>query len=366
MVLQGFFKKNKQIKAVMVSISGLKLTAWEKKLLSTHNPLGVILFNRNIDNEKQLKKLITEIKKSIGRKDVLVAVDQEGGRVCRIENMGGYPRYSSQQAIGGLPFNKAIEMARLHGFLIGTQLRELGFNMNFAPCLDIRFNNTSPVLSCRCLSEDPLVVASLGQEMIHSFMETGICPCMKHLPGHGRAIADPHLETAVIKKTLTELKSVDFMPFASVSQTVPAGMTAHIIIPEVDNKPITQSSAGIEKIIRKQIGFDGFLFSDAIDMHALKGTLAEKVTMGLQAGCDAVCYCMGEEKGLEEVLTAASYLTEKALIRLKKIQAVIQHKPKIKNIEFQKQKYVELQHQTTEPSTDYDAVETLHKMQQKG
>ncbi len=351
----------KPILAAMLSVSGLELTDVEKRLLSEANPMGVTLFRRNVADKEQVKALTQEIKEIIGREDVLVAVDQEGGRVCRFARPK-WPKMLSQSALGSLNIKKGVELAELHAALIAKELRKLGVNWNYAPVLDVAYPKTTRALASRIFSANEKKVAELGGILLDTYQAYGICPCVKHLPGHGRAEVDPHLNLPVVNADKKELEK-DFYPFQALAGRAPAGMTAHLVLSAYDDKPATQSEKVIREVIRGIIGFDGFLISDAIDMRALKGSLTEKTETSLAAGCDAVCYCFGEEEGLNEVVKAAKPLTDNALERLQKIKDILNVKPPRGNASKMRIRYHELGAKAKPRlASDYDAVETLHKM----
>lgn len=356
---------NRPITAALVSCHGTTLSSKEKKLLSQNNPLGVVLFNRNIDTPQQLQTLIKEIKETVGRDDIIIAVDQEGGRVRRLKE----PDFKSTThaiTIGRLPKEQAHLAAKLHAQLISSDLRKTGINLNFAPVLDLCHSGTAAVLKSRCLSSSELVVAALGKTMVDEYINNSICPCIKHLPGHGRASVDPHLELPYIKETLDEL-ATDFYPFQQL-KNAPAGMTAHIIIDAIDSQyPITQSRKAIKTLIRGLIGFQGFLFSDSIDMHALKGTLADKILLSLDAGCDSICYTLGQTDQLEEIFKICPPLTEQALERLQKITLIIQTvSPQPTDDDKIYEEYTNLTGSIEAYQDTYDATEVLNLLQHKG
>lgn len=350
----------KPILAAMLSVSGLELTNAEKHLLEKANPMGLTLFKRNVQSKKQVKALIRSIKEVIGRDDVLIAVDQEGGRVCRFAPPK-WPRYVSQYSLGSLSGKQGDELTRLHSALIASDLKELGVNWNYAPVMDVLYPDTTNALGNRIFSSNEKLVAKRGKILLDVYQENGVCPCVKHLPGHGRAVVDPHLNLPILSQSLKELEK-DFYPFRAVGQDAPAGMTAHIVISAVDDKPVTQSKKAIQEIIRGRIGFKGFLLSDAIDMKALKGTITERVQTTLKAGCDAVCYCSAIEDELKEVIKSAKPLTDEAMERLVQIQQIIRKKPLKTDRAKMLQEYIKLAQQTEEAPADYDAVEVLHKM----
>lgn len=351
------------ILAAMLSCRSTRLTDEEKRIFSTYNPLGVSLFGRNIESLEQIKALTSEIKEIIGRDDVLVAVDQEGGRVRRLEGEH-FHAVASLETLGKVAneqgINKAIIAALKQSFLINMDLRKTGINLNYAPVLDIAYTDTTPALRSRCFGNDEKQIALLGEIMMEESVINHICPCIKHLPGHGRAAVDPHLHLPVIKASLQELEK-DFYPFQQLNYA-PAGMTAHVVIEAVDKRPATQSPRVIKEIIRGAIGFDGLLISDAIDMKALSGTAAEKAVASLEAGCDAICYCGGETAEMEEVCHACTNLADKSLIRFAKIKNIIQS---TSNMDVLAEEYYNIIGKVETYDNQYDATEVLHQMQQK-
>lgn len=353
----------KPILAGMLSVSGYTLNDFEKRLLEKANPMGITLFKRNVESKNQVQQLVASVKEVIGREDVLIAVDQEGGRVCRFAEPE-WNTYLSQYALGSLNGAEQEELIRLHGRLIARDLHELGVNWNYAPVMDVRYEQTADVLKSRTFSEDAKTVAKCGEILLDIYRQNGICSCIKHLPGHGRTQMDPHLNLPIISDGLDELKK-DFYPFMAVANKAVAGMTAHIVLSALDDKPVTQSKKVITDIIRREIGFDGFLISDAIDMKALGGSLTHRVENCLDAGCDAVCYCLGRPEELSEVVGALPPLTDLALGRLEKIRQIV-CKPYENNVsETDYERYQALGQKTHSLASDYDAVEVLNQMKGK-
>lgn len=349
----------KPILAAMLSVGSLHLSDEEKQILSAANPLGITLFKRNIESFEQVRALTQEIREVIGRENVLIATDEEGGRVCRFASPFGQD-FVAQRAIGALPLPQAQELTALHGQLIAAVLRNVGVVLNYAPCLDVAYPQTDKVLKSRCFSDDEKKVALLGETLVKTYLQNGIIPCVKHLPGHGRASVDPHLNLPIIDVPLDCLQK-DIYPFAAVADLAPMGMTAHILVPALDaDWPITQSAKGIN-FIRQEVGFEGFLLSDAIEMRALAGSLSEKTRLSLQAGCDAVCYCQGKAEGLREVVGAASFLDDKGLERLYKMETVLKNNMALSTTAIED--YKRLAAQTPLLCDDYDAVEVLNRLQ---
>lgn len=352
------------ISAAILSVSGLSLTDDEKRLLSKFNPLGISLFARNISTRIQVKELIKDIKNSIGRDDVIIAVDQEGGRVRRLVEPE-FRAYASQYVLGKIEDEYSSKDAqtaiREHANLISNDLQELGINMNYAPVLDLLFEETAPVLKSRCFGTDEKTVAHYGKIMVDEYIKNGICPCIKHMPGHGRVSVDPHLNLPVLDLSLKELTK-DFYPFQQLNYS-PAGMTAHVVIKEIDDKlPVTQSPEAIRKVIRGIIGFEGLLISDAIDMKALKGSLGEKSETSIAAGCDVVCYCGGDSADAEEVCRKSGIMSDKSMIRFEKIKNLFHNGYRVSNIGVVAKEYETLTGRIEKYQDNYDATEVLNKM----
>ncbi len=355
--------ENLPITAAFVSCSGLVLTDTEKQLLEQMNPVGIVLFGRNIQSKQQVKALTRQIKDAVGRENLLIAVDQEGGRVRRLNGTDFFAT-THNITLGNLPPLQAGQAAVLQARLTAADLLDCGINMNLAPVLDCQYENTSQALAGRCFSSDEKIVEQLGKAMVDEYIERGICPCIKHLPGHGRAQTDPHLHLPVINASLKELEK-DFFPFKKLSKT-PAGLTAHIILEAVDaNHPVTQSSKAIKEIIRQAIGFDGLLISDALDMHALKGSLTEKTEASLAAGCDCIMYAMGQADDLKILQKKCPPLTDNALNRLYKIHKIISSHTFFKNLETDVAEYQKIVGSVAPYQDCYDATETLNLLQQK-
>ena len=348
----------KPILAAILSVSGTKLTDDEKFLLEKANPLGVSLFGRNIASKEQLISLNNEIKSVIGRGDALIALDEEGGRVNRLKSLG-YD-YAWAKSLGD---SGSEQIAKLHCKIIAEDMLMLGANLNFAPVLDVEYEQTTIALKGRCLSSDEHKVAKLGRVMWQTYAESGVCPCLKHLPGHGRAANDPHLQLPAITCSLTDMEK-DFYPFIK-NNDCPMAMTAHILVTEFDERaPITFSKRGINEIIRSRIGFNGFLLSDALEMKALKGNITERAVSAWNAGCDAVCYCNGDINSLQEICQNGRFLSDIALERFNNVKNVLQKAKKSIQLTQERESYGEFLRLHNAEEINYDATEILHQMQQ--
>lgn len=346
------------ILAAILSFEGTTLSDLEKRLLARYNPLGVTLFNRNLQNKQQMKRLISEIKEIVRGDQTIIAVDAEGGRVNRLA-AAGFSSYAFQDTLARS--STPDKTVQSHARLIARDMFAAGANFNFAPVLDVAHPNMTAALEGRVFSSDPRQTAQLGQIMIKTYAASGICPCMKHLPGHGYAKTDPHLGLPVIDNPLSELEA-DFYPF-EVCNFCPAGMTAHILIPEVDPfNPVTQSPKAIDCLIRGKIGFKGLLISDAIDMKALRGDITAKAWACWKAGCDAVCYCMGNISAMEALCREGKYLDDQGQTRLEKVLKVWQHNPR-NVLDLEEKEYYSSIREVEQIHVAYDATETLQQMQ---
>lgn len=338
--------------AVMASFAGTELSLDEAKVLKKLCPAGVSLFRRNIVSPQQLSKLTSSLKELLGE-DLLIAVDQEGGRVRRLAEPY-WRSYASQYTLGLVSDN----ICEMHAELIAEDLHACGINFNYAPVLDTCYPETHPVLKSRCFTGN---VSQKGKIMAETYCRNGICPCIKHLPGHGRTQTDPHLGLPIINCSLKDYQK-DMQPFID-NNRIPAGMTAHIVLPEVDEGlPITMSACAIDKIIRGKIGFSGLLISDAVDMKALSGSLEEKTTSALRAGCDLVCYCSGNIDDLLKLASLNIQITSACAERLDKIKQIIRREQK----DFADYQDYQRAMDSIPPYADtYDATEVLNLMQKK-
>ena len=344
--------------SAILSLSSTVLTDDEKRIIEKYNPAGIALFSRNMESQKQVSDLTKSIREVVGHGDIFIALDEEGGRVDRLKKVT-HREFYSQSLLGKIG---SVEIVKQHGILISDEMHKVGANLNFAPVLDLDYKDMTNALKSRTFSKGPKKTAKLGKTLYTTYVAQGICPCIKHMPGHGRAQNDPHLGLPVIEEDLKTL-SRDFYPFIE-NKDCPAGMTAHILLKSVDDKaPITFSKKGIEQIIRGLIGFDGFLISDALEMGALKGSVAARTKASLEAGVDAVCYCMGDIDGLEAVCRNASFLGDNGLERLNRMQSVLKTHKQQRNLDFIKKSYYSKKNLFAEQNINYDATEVLFQLQ---
>ena len=303
--------------AYITGLSTEALTDGERVLLSSSRPCGIILFARNCISSEQIRKLIVEAKSAIGSDDVLVLIDQEGGRVRRLRppEWRDLPPASAYAAIYATDPARAIRSARLAARLVAHDLRALGITMNCAPVLDVPVAGAHDIIGNRAYGGPWMQIASLGRAVAEGHMAGGVVPVIKHIPGHGRASADSHLELPSVATSRTELEASDFAPFHAL-RDLPAAMTAHVVFTEIDQvNPASTSIHIIEDVIRGKIGFDGFLMSDDLGMKALDGPFIERAAAVIRAGSDAALHCGGDIAEMEAVAAGVPVLQGAALRR---------------------------------------------------
>ncbi len=290
--------------ACILGCSGPRLTPQEARCFAEGRPFGFILFARNIETPEQLRRLCGDLRQAVGSR-VPILIDQEGGRVARLRAPHWHewmPPYEQVRASGG----NARRSMRLRYRLIGHELRDVGIDCNCAPVADIARNATHEILANRCYGSDPGLVADISRSVAQGLVDAGIMPVLKHMPGHGRAVLDSHLELPIVTASQTDLRATDFAPFKALND-LPMAMTAHIVYSEIDELPATFSPKVID-MIRAEIGFQGLLMSDDISMQALSGSVAERSRLALGAGCDVVLHCNGDPGEMQAVAAACGEL----------------------------------------------------------
>lgn len=279
---------------LMIDVAGHRLTAAERKRLSHPVVGGVILFARNFESRSQLQELTAEIR-AIRHPHLLIAVDQEGGRVQRFRS-DGFVHLPPMGRIGKL-FDRdrqaGLEAARDLGWLMATQLRQCGVDLSFAPVLDLD-RGISGVIGDRSFHREPDAVTALAIAWIGGMHEAGMAAVGKHFPGHGGIPEDSHIAHPVDKRTLAAIEHDDLRPFrALIDRFIPALMAAHVIFPAVDERPAGFSSIWIAQILRQHFGYQGAVFTDDLTMAAagFAGEIEQRVEAALEAGCDMALVC---------------------------------------------------------------------------
>src|SRR6266446_3106103 len=295
-------------RAAIFGCAGPILGPDERALFHAVDPLGFILFQRNCVEPEQLRRLVADLRDSIGRPDAPVLIDQEGGRVARLRPPH-WRSYPSASRIAALPDPLAAEAASLGARLIADDLAALGITIDAIPVLDLPASGADAVIGDRAYGSEPERVARLGRAVCEGVLAGGVLPIIKHIPGHGRALVDSHRVLPRVAAAGALLTTSDFAPFRALS-AMPWAMTAHIVFEALDAAaPATFSQRLIDDIIRGDIGFDGVLISDDISMGALAGGLGDRTRRALAAGCDLALHCTGILAEMEEVAEAAQPLS---------------------------------------------------------
>lgn len=309
---------------LILGLAGLSVTADERALFSEADPAGYILFKRNVADREQLRALTDDLRSIAGRADVPILIDQEGGRVARMQPpvWPEFPKAERFDALYDVAPVSAIEAARANAQAIAMTLAEVGINVNCLPLLDVRQPGAHDIIGDRALGSEPLRVAALGRAVIEGMRTGGVVGVVKHIPGHGRAMADSHVELPVVDADAEALE-IDLAPFISL-RDAPMGMTAHVVYQAWDARECASLSAKvIGEIIRGRIGFDGLLMSDDLGMHALSGDFGERAAGVLAAGCDVALHCSGDFAEMKACIAAVGEIDEQAKARLNRAMATI-------------------------------------------
>ncbi len=311
------------VKPVIFGMKCDTLRQDELHFFDSHNPLGFILFKRNIQSRHQVRDLCRNLRQVVGREDALIMIDQEGGRVCRIRPphfrecppMLHFAQMAKEQSL-----TKAKTALYEHSLAMGYDLKELGINMNAAPVVDLCFENTHSVIGDRSFGSDPEFVAEMALEVIRAYKKAGVVPIIKHIPGHGRAQADSHHCLPVVDEILENLEKTDFRVF-KILREEPIAMTAHIEYKFLDTLPATISHK-IIKYIRQEIGFKGILLTDDLSMHALRGSFTEKTKNSLEAGCEILLHCNGLMSEMKEIAENSGYINNELSKKIEELNKI--------------------------------------------
>jgi beta-N-acetylhexosaminidase len=297
--------------ATIFGPEGLEITEWERGFFREVQPLGFILFARNIDNPDQLRRLTHALREAVQR-DAMILIDQEGGRVQRMRSphWREYLPALDQMA-------QAADPLRAHWVrnrLIAAELHDVGIDANCAPLADIAEEATHPILKNRLYGYDVQTVVDACRVCADAHLAGGVLPVLKHIPGYGRASVDSHKDLPRVDAPRGELEAWDFAPFSALTD-IPMGMTAHIVFSDIDPANPATTSAKMMEVIRKDIGFDGLLMTDDLSMEALSGTIAQRAAASIAAGCDIILHCNGNATEMQAVAQASGTMTDAAITR---------------------------------------------------
>ena len=304
-------------RAVIFGCAGLDLSADERAFFRDADPLGFILFARNVDTPDRTRRLVEDLRSSLARADAPVLIDQEGGRVARLRPPH-WRKAPPARLLGELYARdpeRGLEATRLNAQLIAADVASIGVDVDCLPVLDLGRPETHAAIGDRAFAERPEAVAALGRAAADGLLAQGVMPVMKHMPGHGRGTVDSHLSMPRVAAARDELERSDFLPFKLLSD-LPWGMTGHLLFEAIDrDAAMTVSARGVKEIIRGHLGFDGLLCTDDLSMQALGGSLGERAGRALAAGCDIALHCNGQMDEMTDIVGQTGAMTDAACRR---------------------------------------------------
>jgi len=301
-------------RSFIVGLKSTEISSKEQLFLKKYKPWGVILFTRNIKNLNQTKKLTSKIRNIFNDKKYPIMIDQEGGRVSRLENIISFKNLTSD--FFGKKYVKDKKDFDIYFkiFIDKTSylLKELGININSVPVLDLKISGSSKIIGDRSFSRDPNIVSKIGDICIQTYKENSIGTIIKHIPGHGLAKVDSHFSTPYINKSLQYLLKNDFKAFKNKNSFF--AMTGHLIFNQIDKYNTVTHSRKMIDIIRKKVGFKNLLISDDLSMKSLKKGLKINTIDTFKAGCNLALHCNGKLKEME-IVGKNSPLVSKFIIK---------------------------------------------------
>jgi beta-N-acetylhexosaminidase len=306
---------------VMLDIEGLSLTPADRDLLREPAVGGVILFSRNYESPEQLIDLVAEMR-ALRSPPLIVAVDHEGGRVQRFRE--GFSAIPPMRRIGREYSRDTVaaeELARRAGWLIGSELRSVGIDLCFAPCVDLDWG-VSEIIGNRSFHRRPEVVGELAAAFSRGLRSAGMAAVAKHFPGHGAVVADSHLKLPVDRREYGDVLD-DMRPYDKlIGNGLIAGvMTAHVVYRGLDEMPASFSNYWIQQELRSRLGFDGAVFCDDLSMKATRdyGPMATRARLALDTGCDMVLVCNDRPAAQKTVASLREYSNPLSLVRLARL-----------------------------------------------
>ena len=314
-------------KAAILGLKSTEISDEERVFFTKTQPIGYILFARNCESPEQLLRLTQDLRSISSQTNLMILIDQEGGRVARLKS----PLWRDAPAAAGLVSSacgdarKAKKLIYLNARLIAAELLQNGVTVNCAPLADVPVADCDDIIGDRAYGDSPEIVAEFAREMSRGLLDGGVLPVLKHIPGHGRATVDSHKKLPIVTTKIDDLRESDFIPFAKLND-IPLGMTAHVVFSNIDDQnTATTSPKIINEIIRDELGFDGLLMSDDISMKALQGDLGELTKSIIAAGCDVVLHCNGDMTEMKTIMAACPFMSDEATRRLKNAWQVLEN-----------------------------------------
>jgi beta-N-acetylhexosaminidase len=274
----------------MIGFDGTRLPTETIRLIKEYKIGGVILFRRNVDNPSQIFELCQKLQRLSTSYPLLIAVDHEGGRVCRLPPP--FTQFPSSLALGRCrSFSLTYAMAEV----MAKELKAVGINMNLAPVLDVNTHPQNPVIGDRSFGNSPTLVSTLGLAVIAGLQDLGVIACGKHFPGHGDTVLDSHQRLPVVSRGLRRLQEIELKPFShAIANRLASVMTAHVLYPALDPKyPATLSKRVIQALLRTKMGYEGLVLSDDLEMGAItdQWDVSNASVRALLAGVDLLLIC---------------------------------------------------------------------------
>jgi beta-N-acetylhexosaminidase len=292
----------------MVGFIGTTVTQDLASFLKAHRPGGIILFKRNLESVEQIVDLTNGLQKLSPHSPLLISIDQEGGRVSRLP--GEFTIFPAGEQLGQC---NSYELAYSAAAMIAKELRAVGISMNMAPVLDVNSNPHNPVIGDRAFGTTPGIVGEMASATIAGLQDNKVVACGKHFPGHGDTTADSHKELPIVSADLQRLRDIELQPFQrAIRQGVASMMTAHVLYRALDPEaPATVSPAVIQRLLRDEFRYDGVVFTDDLEMHAIidHSGIGEAAVRAFVAGCDVLLICKDEDR-----IMAAMQAMEDAVI----------------------------------------------------
>jgi beta-N-acetylhexosaminidase len=305
--------------AAIFGMAGTSLTTEEISFFTRTKPFGFILFARNCESPEQIKKLVSQLREVSGRENLPILIDQEGGRVARLKPPY-FPEFPTAGAFAELArtdMEAAKKATYLNARLIAHELYNLGITVNCAPLADVPIEGSHNIIGDRAFGKTAMQVGELASCFAKGLADGGVVAVLKHIPGHGRAFADSHLELPIVETSLEILRETDFIPFKKLSH-LPMAMTAHVLFTAIDAQKMATVSASAISLIRDELNFDGLLMSDDLSMKAMQGDFTQRTRDVLAAGCDVVLHCNGDMVEMLAISQGLIPLTGKSLERAEK------------------------------------------------
>jgi beta-N-acetylhexosaminidase len=309
---------------LILGLAGPELGEAERGFFTELEPAGYILFRRNIVDRAQLRRLTDDLRALAGHDTLPILIDQEGGRVARMQppEWPAFPPGRAFDRLYDVAPMSAIEAVRSNARAIALTLAEVGINVDCLPLLDVVDPEGHDIIGDRAFGAEPMRVAALGRATLEGLRDQGVVGVVKHMPGHGRAMADSHVALPTVTVDAAALER-DLAPFRSLADA-PMGMTAHVVYTAWDSERCASlSPVVIGDVIRGKIGFDGLLMSDDLGMKALQGDFAERAAGVLAAGCDIALHCSGDMAEMIAIAHAVGPIGPAAQARLDRAMATV-------------------------------------------